>query len=154
MHTNIEFATSQAEDELQELFTAYGMSMAGDVDEHIVVKQDNKIVAGAMVAQLDNSLYHILLFAVRMDVRSQGVGSRLMQAMLRNPGRYCQPPGESSDPSYQVTTVARGTAVPFYEQNGFIACNFSELAYPFDTQCTGCSDKNRCKPVAMMFARS
>ncbi|MDF2874296.1 MAG: hypothetical protein K0R22_979 [Sporomusa sp.] len=154
MNTEIVFATGKDEEELQELFTECGMGLAGDIDEHMLIKQDNKIMAGAMMSQVDDSRFHLLVFAVSADARNQGTGRQLLQELLHRPGHYCRPEfGSHSAQPYQVTTVAKGEAARFYEKNGFAACDFSALAYPYDRQCEACPEKTACKPVAMMFTR-
>ncbi|CQR70887.1 acetyltransferase [Sporomusa ovata DSM 2662] len=150
MCNEIVFATSEDEAELQDLFTGYGMGLAGDIEEHVLVKTDNKVLAGAMLAQLDTSFFHLLVFAVNEAGRNTGIGSQLLQEMIKNPEKYCQTPFDSNDSLYKVTTVAKGDAVRFYEKNGFVACDFSELAEPYDEQCLECPDKEDCKPVAMI----
>ncbi|MBP2638159.1 MAG: hypothetical protein H6Q72_4066 [Firmicutes bacterium] len=152
MGNEIVFATTQDEVELQELFAGYGMGLAGDIEEHVLVKSDNKILAGAMLAQIDSKLFHLLVFAVQEDGCKQGVGSQLLQELLSRPEQYCRVLLDSVADSYQVTTVAKGEAVPFYEKNGFSSCDFLELAYPYDSQCEECPDKTECRPVAMMTA--
>ncbi len=147
----ITFATSEDEEELQDLFTTYGMGLAGDIEEHVLVKADNKVLAGAMLSQIDSNFFHLLVFAVREDERNSGSGSQLLQELLREPEKYCRTPFDHTDSSYKVTTVAKGDAARFYEKNGFIACAFTELVEPYDEQCVECPDKADCKPVAMMI---
>ncbi|TWH45644.1 GNAT family N-acetyltransferase [Sporomusa sp. KB1] len=151
MCTEIVFATGEDEAELQALFTGYGMGLAGDIEEHVLVKSDNKVLAGAMLAQLDTNFFHLLVFAVNEAGRNTGIGSQLLQEMINNPEKYCQNSFDSNDSLYKVTTVAKGDAVRFYEKNGFVACDFSELAEPYDEQCLECPDKEDCKPVAMII---
>lgn len=150
MCKEIVFATGEDEAELQALFTGYGMGLAGDIEEHVLIKADNKVLAGAMLAQLDTNFFHLLVFAVNEAGRNTGIGSQLLQEMIKNPEQYCQNSFDSKDSLYKVTTVAKGDAVRFYEKNGFVACDFSELAEPYDEQCLECPDKEDCKPVAMI----
>lgn len=147
----IAFATSKDEEELQELFTSYGMGLAGDIEEHVLVKTDNQVLAGAMLSQIDTNFFHLLVFAVREDGRNSGIGSQLLQGLLRTPEKYCRYPVDSTGHSYKITTVAKGDAVHFYEKNGFSACDFSKLAEPYDAQCLECPDQEDCKPVAMIM---
>lgn len=149
---DIAFATSEEEDELQDLFAGYGMGLAGDIEEHVLVKVDDKVVAGAMLTQIDTNFFHLLVFAVRAEGRNRGIGSQLLQELLREPEMYCHTPFDSTDSSYKISTVAKGDAVHFYEKNGFAACDFSVLAEPYDEQCGKCPDKEDCKPVAMIIA--
>ncbi|QDR81668.1 GNAT family N-acetyltransferase [Sporomusa termitida] len=155
MNTEIVFATDNDEEELQELFTECGMGLAGDIEEHLLIKRDHKIMAGAMLAQVDDHRFHLLVFAVRADARNQGTGRHLLQELLHRPGHYCRPEfGSHRARPYQVTTVAKGEAARFYEKNGFAACAFSALAAPYDRQCEACPEQAACRPVAMLFARS
>lgn len=150
MRNKIDFATSEDADELQDLFAGYGMGLAGDIDEHVLVKADEKILAGAMLSQIDTDFFHLLVFAVKEEGRNKGIGSQLLQELLRNPEKYCRFLDDSSNGSYKVSTVAKGDAKSFYKKNGFIACDFSELAEPYDEQCMECPDKAECNPVAMI----
>ncbi|SDE70927.1 hypothetical protein SPACI_012480 [Sporomusa acidovorans DSM 3132] len=147
----ITFATREEEETLQDLFTGYGMALAGDIEEHVLVKAGHKVLAGAMLSQIDTNLFHLLVFAVSKDGHHQGIGSQLLQELLKKPENYCRTSFDGVDETYTVTTVAKGDAAPFYQKNGFAACDFSVLAYPFDEQCEECPDKQDCKPVAMMI---
>lgn len=150
MSQEIVFATSEETAQVQELFESYGMGLAGEIEAHVVLKEEAAILAGAMLAQVDSSLFHLLVFAVKDEARSQGTGSSLLQAMLSNPEKYCRDLWEATGGVYQITTVAKGAAAQFYGKNGFAVCDFSLLPEPYAGQCAVCADKAACKPVAMI----
>lgn len=154
MKQEIVFATGDAEEELESLFFEYGMGLAGNVEEHIIVKDGRQIIAGALVAPIDNSLFHLSVLAVRNGGCNRGIGSHLLQEVIHHPEKYCSGTAQLNDYAYRVTTVARGAAADFYKKNGFIPCTFSELGYPYSEQCKACPDENDCHPVPMMFSYS
>jgi len=151
MDYQIIFAVPDDELELRSILIESDMDIAGDIEDHVVIKHGNEIVGGGMLAQTDDDVYHLLVFAVRQTEHSRGIGSLLLNAMVMEPWRYCLNGPGFDDGSYTVTTVAKGESARFYAKNGFVACAFSELAYPFDQQCDACPDLNECKPSAMKF---
>jgi N-acetylglutamate synthase-like GNAT family acetyltransferase len=153
MCQEIVFATKDDEEELQALLIDYGMGLAGDIQDHVLIKADNQVLAGAMVSRVAKNTFHLLVFAVRSDGRKKGIGGQLLQKLLRWPGQYCRNGVDRPEGAYSVTTIAKGESVEFYEKHGFLACEFSSLIYPYDRQCDACSEKEDCNPVAMMFVR-
>ncbi|SMC37845.1 GNAT family N-acetyltransferase [Sporomusa malonica] len=151
MYYKIEFATNNDLDELQSLFLEYGMGLAGDIEEHILLKRDNDLLAGALLTSISDSVFHLSVLAVSHEGRSQGLGTQFMQELLRHPQKYCCDPGELVHGTFQVTTVARGTAINFYKKNGFVPSSFSKLVSPYNMQCNTCEEKEECNPVPMVF---
>jgi N-acetylglutamate synthase-like GNAT family acetyltransferase len=147
----IRFATRRDQKKLQEICVAAGMDLAGEVEEHVVIKQDSVLIGGAMLAQTDNDAFHLLLIAVDETYRGNGSGGRLLQALLGDPWSCCRDALDGSGKSYRVTTVARGTEAGFYRKHGFAPCDFADLADPFRDQCECCPDRDGCHPVAMRF---
>jgi N-acetylglutamate synthase-like GNAT family acetyltransferase len=74
----MEFASPADEARLQEIFTAADMDMAGEAEEHVVVRRDGKGVAGGRLYQAEEDLFHLLVFAVAAEERGRG-----------NRPRYC-----------------------------------------------------------------
>jgi len=151
MDYQILFASDHDEEILREILLNSDMDLAGDIQEHVLIKKDNKIQGGGMLGQIDKDMFHLLVFAVKENERSQGIGSQLLQELMKQPWEYCQEEGNIADNAYKITTVAKGKSAKFYEKNGFIACDFSELTYPFNEQCDECPDRIECNPVAMLF---
>lgn len=152
MCDEIRFAVGDEEEQLEALFLEYEMGLAGDIEEHVLLKRGEQILAGAMLTWVDDDKFHLPLFAVAKDGRGQGQGRRLLQQLLKAPQKYCRShPGESKG-FHLVTTVAKGSAAGFYRKNGFETCQFSQLAPPFSLQCDRCPEKEECNPVAMVFS--
>jgi len=98
---------------LREICVAAGMDLAGKIEEHLVIKQDSILLGGAMLAQSDHDVFHLLLIAVDATCRSNGAGSQLLQEMLRDPWKCCRDALDGSGKGYRVTTIARGMAAGF-----------------------------------------
>jgi N-acetylglutamate synthase-like GNAT family acetyltransferase len=147
----IQFATCRDKKKLREICLAAGMDLAGETEEHLVIKQDSILIGGAMLTQSDHDVFHLQLIAVDANCRGNGAGSRLLQEILGNPWNCCPDAVDGSGKGYCVTTVARGGAADFYQKHGFEYCDFTELADPFRDQCVTCQERADCKPVAMRF---
>lgn len=146
----MEFASPADEARLQEIFTAADMDMAGEVEEHVVVRRDGKVVAGGRLYQAEEDLFHLLVFAVAAEERGRGTGRELLAAMAVRPWEFCleavRPAG-----SYRITTMAKGAAAAFYKRVGFTVCDAAALPAPFGEQCRDCPDRVKCDPVPMEF---
>lgn len=153
MSYTIGFAVQEDELPLQEIFQANDMDLAGEIQEHIVIKQADRLIGGGMLTQTDQDSYHLIVFAINNDEHKQGLGRRLLQQLLERPWDYCCAGSVPSRDSYCITTVAKGKSAGFYAKNGFSACNFSDLYPPFHDQCQICPDLHDCQPVAMQCHR-
>jgi len=151
MDYEITFASPDDEEVLQSVLIETDMGIAGDVTEHAVIKKDNEILGGGMLAQIGTSSYHLLVFAVRQGDHGRGIGRRLLNELIKQPWEYCLNGEGIAAGDYKITTVAKGESAKFYEKNGFVVCDFSQLDYPFDQQCDECPDRKDCNPAAMMF---
>ncbi len=74
MPMTVQFATRRDKKKLREIFVAAGMDLAGKIEEHLVIKQDSILIGGAMLAQTDHDVFHLLLIAVDARCRSGGNG--------------------------------------------------------------------------------
>lgn len=152
MNYQILFASDNDEEILREILIDSDMDMAGDIQEHVLIMKDNEIWGGGMLAQTDKDVFHLLVFAVRQNARGKGIGSQLLQELIKQPWKYCLKWSGITASKYRVTTVAKGKSANFYRKNGFIACDFAALAYPFNEQCEACLDRIDCNPAAMLYA--
>lgn len=147
----IEFAGPADEARLKEIFTAADMDLAGEAEEHVVVRRGGAVVAGGRLYQAEEDLFHLLVFAVAAAERGRGTGRRLLAALAAHPWEYCleavRPEG-----SYRVTTMAKGAAAAFYKRVGFTVCDAAALPAPFGEQCRDCPDRDKCEPVPLEFA--
>lgn len=150
MAENIAFAGPADEEELKGLLTGTGMDLAGDVTEHVVLRQGDRILAGARLFQVDDELFHLMVFAVAAAERGRGTGRAFLRELGACPWAYCREALPVGGP-YRVTTVAKGTAAGFYNQVGYRECGFAQLPAPFDEQCAICPDREQCSPVPMVF---
>lgn len=151
MKTSIGFAVAGQEAELNRILTGHGMGLAGDIDEHVVLVSEGKVLGGGLLWQLDQDAFHLLVLGVRQDGRGQGVGSRLLKEISADPWQYCRDAADRMGSAYRITTVARGDAVPFYQKCGFQSCDSAEFPPLFGNQCDECPDRGECKPEAMVF---
>jgi GNAT superfamily N-acetyltransferase len=147
----ISFAGPADEDKLRGMLTATGMDLAGEVVEHVVLREGAEILAGGRLYQADEDLFHLLVFAVAERDRGRGTGRRLLRELCERPWQYCRDAAEPPGGSYRVTTVARGEAAAFYKRCDYRVCEVSLLPPPFDRQCEDCPDREPCGPVAMVF---
>jgi len=151
METTIRFACLEDEEQLKALLVGYGMDLAGEINEHVVARQGDQIIAGGMLSQIDDDVYHLEVLAVSEQWQRTGAGRLLLSKMIEAPWLYCH---ESSPrENYSITTVARGDALPFYITCGFKPCSFLELTEPYAEQCDECPDRESCQPVPMILRR-
>lgn len=147
----ISFAGPADEEMLRSIMTATGMELAGEIEEHVVLREGAEILAGGRLYQADEDLFHLLVFAVAERERGRGTGRKLLRELCQRPWEYCRDAVETSGGSYRVTTVAKGDAADFYKRCDYRVCEASELPPPFDRQCEDCPDREACGPVAMVF---
>jgi len=152
MDYQISFACDHDEEKLQKIFIDSDMDMAGDIQEHVLIKKDNDIQGGGMLMETSKGVFHLLVFAMKQNSRSQGIGSQLLQELIKQPWKYCLDGGNAVKGEYRITTVAKGKSANFYRKNGFSVCEFSMLDDPFNEQCTECPEQLECNPAAMQFA--
>jgi len=148
----IVFARAADEDALRTILTEPGMDLAGGIEDHVVLKEGNQIIAGGMLYQVGADSFHLLVLAVAAQDRGRGAGRRLLREICARPWRYCRETAGVRRGPYWITTVARGKAAMFYNKCGFQKCDFSRLPPPFDRQCEECPDKKECGPAPLVFS--
>lgn len=153
MVAKILFAEEQDEYELDEILLEYGMGIPGEIDEQLIVKENERVVAGAKIIEYEDRHYFLEVLGVKQDNLRQGIGRFLMTEIVQNPWKCCKNPLSGFEPkeSYIITTVARGYAAEFYRNMGFESCDFLKLPELFRDQCSDCPDKEDCEPVPMIF---
>lgn len=152
MDYQITFANSDAEEELRGIFLDSNMDIAGDIQEHVLIRKDDEIIGGGMLAQTNDKEFHLLVFAVKESARKHGIGRLLIEELIRQPWHYCIDGSAVLERDHKVTTVAKGESAGFYKKIGFVPCTFADLAQPFNKQCLECPEINDCNPVAMVYA--
>ncbi len=151
MDSIIRFAYREEEDELREIMLSFGMDLAGDIEDHVIVIEGETISAGGRLSLIDRNTFHLEVLGVRNDRRRTGAGRLLLSRFLSDPWEYCQGEALGPDECYKITTVSRGEAVAFYAKMGFIRCDYSDLEWPYNEQCETCPDAETCKPVPMVY---
>jgi N-acetylglutamate synthase-like GNAT family acetyltransferase len=151
MMQTVGFAAAVQENELNRILSEHNMGLAGELEEHVVIIADGKVLGGGLLWQLDVDLFHLLALGVDQECRNRGTGHRLLTEICSNPWKYCRDASDCSGSEYRITTMARGTAVSFYQKCGFKICDPSELSAPFGDQCVECPDRIECSPEAMIF---
>lgn len=153
MVARILFAEPQDEFELSEILMEYGMGFPGEIEDQVIVKENERVVAGAKVVEYEKRRFFLEVLGVKQDSLRQGIGRLLMTEIVRNPWECCKNLLSQFEPqeSYHITTVARGYATDFYINMGFKAFSFLELPEPYREQCSECPDKEDCKPISMKY---
>ena len=152
MPYQVRLASRDDEQQLQAILAASGMDLVSTIDDHVVITDDRGVCGGGLIFQMDEGTYHLLTIAVRQDNRSRGIGSILLNEILRTPWNCCRDAIFHPEQPYRVTTVARGSSRHFYLKNGMTYCRFSDLVPPFIDQCDTCPDVADCNSAAMTFA--
>jgi N-acetylglutamate synthase-like GNAT family acetyltransferase len=151
LNPTIVFAGPEDEEELRSILTETGMDLAGEAEDHILLKQQDRILAGGMLYQAEEDLFHLMVFAVSKEERGRSTGRRLLQELDSRPWKYSRDAMEPTADAYQITTIAKGEVALFYKKCGYQACDFSRLPDPFGRQCEQCPDQEDCNPVPMVF---
>jgi N-acetylglutamate synthase-like GNAT family acetyltransferase len=151
MSYEISFATCEEEEQLLDILLDSNMEIAGDIQDHVVIRNADEVIGGGMLTATSKDEFHLIVFAVKETVRGSGIGKQLISALINEPWLYCRDCETDFPAGYRITTVAKGESSPFYGKVGFTACDFSELADPFSEQCIGCPDITACTPVAMVY---
>lgn len=153
MEPKILFAKQNDEEELREILWEHGMDISGEIENHLVVKDNNQVLAGGKIVESEINHFYLELFGVKQDKRDQGLGGFLLSAIVQAPRKYCK--DRVSEPqsceSYQMTTISRGEAAGFYKSYGFEPCSFSKIPEQYREQCDECPVKEECKPVPMIL---
>jgi N-acetylglutamate synthase-like GNAT family acetyltransferase len=147
----IELAGRKDEKRLREIFLSTDMDLAGDIEDHIIIRNNGMVCGGGLVYQMNANLYHLLTIAVRRDGRRQGTGGLLLQYILGRPWACCRDTVGDERTAYRVTTVSRGSSRAFYSKNGMVDCGFDTLVPPFDHQCLTCPDVDECQSAALEY---
>jgi len=147
------FAELHDENELSEILMEYGMGFPGGIEEQVIVKENERVVAGAKIVEYEQRHFFLEVLGVKHDSLYQGIGRLLMTEIVQNPWKCCKYPLSQfeAEKFYSITTVARGYATDFYKNMGFKPCSFLELPELFREQCSDCPDKEDCEPVPMKF---
>ncbi|WP_258360361.1 GNAT family N-acetyltransferase [Moorella sulfitireducens] len=137
--------------ELRALLLDWGMDLAGEPEQHAVIKVSGKIFAGGKITWLEENAFHMELLAVKREARGRGLGGMLLLELIKKPWAYCDSSPAGGCVSYRVTTIARGEAAGFYRRYGFRNCHFSDLATIYREQCRDCPEREACRPVPMIY---
>jgi N-acetylglutamate synthase-like GNAT family acetyltransferase len=148
---NIEFATELDIEETQELLTDIGLGLSGDIEDHVVIREDGMVGAAGKLQQTDINRFHLEVLGVRDDHHGDGLGTLFLSTLTSAPWNYCQPLAMPVSGQYAVTCVAKGDAAHFYEKLGFKPYAFSMLAAKYYEQCDNCPDREECQPLPMIF---
>jgi len=171
----VRFAHGHEGRQIEALLLEQGLYLAGDTTDHVVLSYpDGHIVGAAMLSRWGDSEFHLEVIGTRISKTGKGLGSVLMEELVRDPWQYCRmshapdctpdcapdclpdcmpdcaPTAIPEKTGSVITTVARGRAQSFYQRHGFEACTFDDLPPLYLNQCTECPDRDFCDPVAMI----
>lgn len=149
----IEFAEKRDEEDLRTIMLAYGMDLAGEVEEHLVVKVGDSILAGGKVTAYGRQRFFLAVLGVKEEERKKGVGGLLLQRIIQRPWECCAdgPVNFNSKIPYSVATIARGEALNFYQKLHFQPCSFEEIPEAYCQQCMNCPEREECQPIPMIY---
>ncbi|MCM1565498.1 MAG: GNAT family N-acetyltransferase [Dehalobacter sp.] len=147
------FAEQSDEENLREILWEYGMDISGEIDEHVIVKENDQVLAGGKIDEYEDYKFYLEVLGVKSENRNYGLGGFLLSEMIKAPWLCCKNPLSKHLPGtrFEITTVARGAASGFYYSYGFEACSFSEIPKTFRDQCDSCPILDDCKPVPMIY---
>ncbi|NLL52013.1 MAG: GNAT family N-acetyltransferase [Peptococcaceae bacterium] len=145
------FARPEDEEELREIFWTHGMDISGDITEHLLVKNGAEVLAGGKLSELAQKKFYLEVIGVKEGYNGCGYGGMLLAKMVRNPWACCKEPLSEGDEKFVITTLARGSAVSFYQRHGFQPCDLQQIPLPFRYQCFDCPEKENCDPVPMIM---
>ena len=159
--SEIRFADGAAERAvLYKILNLDQLSLAGDIDEHVVITgDDGSILGGAMLSRWEDDAFHMEVFGIRSETRGKGHGRMLLEKLVAEPWNYCRrvygmPNQEKpQDGSFVLTTVSRGEARGFYKVCGFEECDVSALPEYYHHQCPDCPEKAECNPAYMIYKK-
>ena len=151
MDYDINFARSDEEAELRGIFLDSEMDLAGELEEHVVIKARDEVIGGGLMTRTGIDTYHLTVFAVRESARGNGIGSTLIRELIRQPWKHSLNRTKAVGACFTVTTMAKGKSSGFYQKNGFAPCSPSELADPYRGQCSDCPERESCNPVPMRY---
>lgn len=154
MKTEIGFAAAEDFSPVYEIFIEHGMDVYGDIDEHLILRENKEICAVAKLVQTGERSFHLENLAVASTRQQQGFGGKLLETITDEPWSCCQPSSRPIGGSYRVSTVARGSAVGFYTRYGYQIGDFASLDLTYQNQCDECPDREHCSPVPMFFLGS
>lgn len=153
MDARVLFAVKNDEEELREILLEYGMDISGEIEDHLIVKKDNDVLAGGKIIEFEEKHFFLEVIGVKDGYRDQGYGGILLSEIVRNPwmsSKHLLTEPKSKE-SFRMTTVARGEAVDFYKKYSFVPCDFDTIPWPYREQCIDCPDKDNCNPVPMIL---
>ena len=152
---NLLFAEKQDEEELRGILWEYGMDIAGEIEHHLIIKENDQVIAGAKIIEVEPGNFHLEVIGVRPDKKGMGYGSILLGEIVRNPWKCSKVLLTSWDSGipYIITTLSRGKAEGFYKKLGFEPCEFERLPKLNQHQCSDCPDIETCNPVPMIFSQ-
>ncbi|NTW28449.1 MAG: GNAT family N-acetyltransferase [Coriobacteriia bacterium] len=121
-------------DDINSLLDAWEMGGDFEPTEFLVAESEGRIAGVARVDRMDGYVW-LHPIAVAAGYQRQGVGSALLEGLLRQHG--------------SIRVVARGASVPFYAHLGFFPTEWDEVASSLKAECDGCTDAAECRPVPM-----
>ena len=151
MKQSIEFASKQDIEEVQALLEDLGLGLSGNIEDHVVLRTEGVVCAAGKLHQTDINHFHLEVLGVGNDHHGNGLGTTLLSVLTSTPWNYCHHVVVPASGYYEVTCVAKGDAVHFYEKLGFKAYEFSYLASQYYVQCNNCPDRETCRPLPMIF---
>lgn len=154
MSVEVLFAEPNDEEKLREILWEYGMDISGRIEDHLIVKEKDQVLAGGKIIEFEPNHFFLEVLGVKRENREQGLGGGLLAEIVRDPWKYCRNPLSKprSGTPFRMATIARGQASGFYKKYGFEPCEFAGIPEPYRGQCDDCPEKEICNPVPMILA--
>lgn len=145
----ITLATPAEEEEVENFLFEVNMGLSGDIDEHVLLKENDELIAVAKFTPVAADEYHLDTMVVRADRKGGGIGKYFLGKLLSEPWTCFE--GREPVDTYKVTTLSRGTAVPFYKKLGFEPCNLEDVHWQYVDQCDSCPLREECQPEPLIY---
>jgi len=121
---------------LQALLAANQMTTDIDPGEFLLAIADGKL-AGAARLEWQGQTAYLRPVVVDQKWQRKGVGRALIENIMVG----------LSD----LVVVARGEAVGFYRQSGFLPIGWEKVSHRYRQECIECPDLRDCKPLPMRW---
>ena len=147
------FAEKKDEEDLREILSLHSMDLAGAIEDHLIVKENDEVVGGGKMVEFQKNHFFLEVLGVKPEKLKEGIGTIILTEMIKSPWKYAKVVREDTEirVPYRIMTTAKGPASVFYQKHGFTRCSFSDLPETYQEQCTSCPDWEECNPVPMII---
>lgn len=84
------FAQANDEEGLREILLGYGMDISGEIEDHLIVKEGDEILAGGKIIEYQVNHFYLEILVANQENCGQGLGGYLLREVIKDPGKYCK----------------------------------------------------------------